>query len=138
MQEFNIFLNKRFIKSDLIVSSLKYRDMITAINNVIIKSNLDCLLEKSIPISQNAEISTHISKTLKKCYTHSLASLPLSVNISGLCYNIFESGSSAIHIDSSLSSAYLRKYRLNSDMDLFDLQFFDNNTLSEIDFVILE
>lgn len=68
-KEFDIYLNKRLTKCDIIVYSIPYRDGLTAMSRLILESCLkEYTLQKFIAVQTGSTLVSHIDQMIKTCY----------------------------------------------------------------------
>ena len=81
VKEFDIYLKRCITECDLIVSSLPYRDGLTAINRIVLESCLKSYtLQKFAALQINSELVSHIDKMIKTCCEMLNWNIALDVN----------------------------------------------------------
>ena len=80
-KEFDIYLNNRLTRCDVIVYSIPYRDGLTAMNKLILESCIEeYTLMKFIAMQTESELVAHIDKMIKTCCER--LSLYAGINVS--------------------------------------------------------
>lgn len=80
-KEFDIYLNKRLTKCDIIVYSIPYRDGLTAMNRLVLESCLkEYTLQKFIAIQTGSSLVSHIDMMIKTCYERLNCNIELDIS----------------------------------------------------------